>query len=755
MITGRNAPPGTTDQSDDEEKEEAPIFGEEDEEYDDTNIVDDWQGGNTANNQDASADQILDGSYGTDYGTETSDQARGKAPEQAEASQHMQEQEHDQANLDAQVEDDVEQLTPEDIRIVLENESVVAAESYSQQVLDQHAPHLNMIFNTEIAAHKFYNEYADLCGFSIEKAGNYKGKNTGNEIGSRRTYTCNRSGKVVSHEVLEKRKKNKKENKKKKAGSDKPETTRQRKRNTIQITGCEAKMIVTLQDGKWVVTGLVLAHNHELSPHDETKFLRSHKHMMDQEKLFIRTFTSVKLPTRKIMAILTYLRGGKPKHVPYTKKDVSNQMTAIRNENNTNDLMQVLAYFRMRQSEDADFYYAFKFAPGSNNKTQCIFWADGFSRKMYNLYGDCLSFDTTYKTNKYNLPFAPFVGVTGHAQNCLFACAMVHNETTDTFEWLFETFVHCMGGKQPKIVITDQCVSMGNAINKVFKQSRHRNCFFHIKKKAQEKCGRSFGRIPNFHSDFCDILRFSLTIEEFETLWPAMIERYQVGNLHYLKLMWKYRAKFVPVYFKQDFFPFIHSTARSEGTNAIFKDNVCSTFSVISFLGEYQKISENIEEMEKKQDCETRTTEPYYRIYTELEMQAGRIYNRKIFYKFQKQILFSVKLLVDEIERNVTYAVYKTPMLQLQDFRPRRYIVSVNMKAQEFCCICCKFEKDGIVCGHILRVLTHLNLTELPEKYYIDRWKPKQRKDIRDKQYNIPIDLTTSNRHLRYTMLSR
>jgi hypothetical protein len=76
-------------------------------------------------------------------------------------------------------------------------------------------------------------------------------------------------------------------------------------------------MVVSLKNGKWVVITLDLEHNHPLSPADESKFLRSHKHMTDQEKLFIRTFGSVKLPTRKIMAILSYLRGGT---VPYTHK---------------------------------------------------------------------------------------------------------------------------------------------------------------------------------------------------------------------------------------------------------------------------------------------------------------------------------------------------------------------------------------------------------------------------------------------------
>jgi hypothetical protein len=181
-----------------------------------------------------------------------------------------------------------------------------------------------------------------------------------------------------------------------------------------------------------------------------------------------------------------------------------------------------------------------------------------------------------------------------------------------------------------------------------------------------------------------------------------MIGKYNVGHLKYLKTMWDNRGRFVLVYLKNNFLPFIHSTARSEGTNAIFKDNVGSTYSVISFLGEYQKISENIEELEREQDSVTRTTKPDYWVRSELELQAGSIYNRKIFYRFQKQIMFTSKLHVQEVEKLVRYEVYKTPMFQLEDFRSRRYLVFVNLADQDFACICCKFEKDGIVCAHIL-----------------------------------------------------
>ncbi|XP_044444894.1 protein FAR1-RELATED SEQUENCE 5-like [Triticum aestivum] len=610
-----------------------------------------------------------------------------------------------------------------------------------------------MVFDTDDAAYNFYNEYASIAGFSVIKASRYCGKKQGGSAATRVTFKCNRSGRVIDEEEQENRKKKRRDTRQQKTGQEPYRNARKKKANTIAITGCKAQLIVTKKDEKWVIKTINLEHNHDLSPHTEVKYLRSHNYMTDEEKLLIRTFNAVKLQTRQIIAILSYLRGG---NTPYTKKHVSNVRTAIGKESNQNDMMQVLTYFRKRQAEDPQFYYAFKTTKVSDDasKVLCIFWADGYSRKMYELYGDCLSFDTTFKTNRYNLPFAPFVGVTGHGQNYLFACSMIENETADTFQWLFETFLHCMGGKSPSTIITDEDAGMKTAIPLVFPHICHRRCLFHIKKKAEEKCTRTFAANKTLHDDFSDIIHNSLTVAEFEQLWTEMIEKYNIGHVKYFQIMWKKRKRFVPVYFKTDFFPFIHSTARSEGTNAIFKDNITSTHNVISFLQEYQKISETIQDKERQQDSITRTTSPTFWVRSELEIQAAKMYNRNIFYRFQKQIKFVLNLHVEEVERNVKYEVYKTPMLAEKDFRTRRFVVIVNLQQQLFSCICGKFQKDGIVCCHVLRVLSHLNMSVLPEKYYIDRWRPKNTKDIRDIRFNVPLELTAGSQHLRYTLLS-
>lgn len=109
----------------------------------------------------------------------------------------------------------------------------------------------------------------------------------------------------------------------------------------------------------WQIATLDLKHNHALCPRREAKFLKSHKNMTIKEKRLIRTLKECNIPTRSMIVILSFLRGGLPA-LPYTKKDVSNVGTAINSETRNNDMKQVLAYLRKKEIEDPGMSYKFK-----------------------------------------------------------------------------------------------------------------------------------------------------------------------------------------------------------------------------------------------------------------------------------------------------------------------------------------------------------------------------------------------------------
>jgi len=107
-----------------------------------------------------------------------------------------------------------------------------------------------------------------------------------------------------------------------------------------------------------------------------------------------------------------------------------------------------------------------------------------------------VTFDTTYLTNRYEMPFAPFVGVNHHGQSILLGAALISSEDTETFVWLFETWLNCMNERAPSAIITDQNRAMKNAIRKVFLNTRHRWCLWHKLKKLPEK----FGSHSQYHA---------------------------------------------------------------------------------------------------------------------------------------------------------------------------------------------------------------------------------------------------------------
>jgi len=44
----------------------------------------------------------------------------------------------------------------------------------------------------------------------------------------------------------------------------------------------------------------------------------------------------------------------------------------------------------------------------------------------YTLFGDLVVFDTTYRTNKYDMICAPFIGVNNYAMNVMFGCSFFY-----------------------------------------------------------------------------------------------------------------------------------------------------------------------------------------------------------------------------------------------------------------------------------------------------------------------------------------
>ncbi|KAK8558812.1 hypothetical protein V6N12_042106 [Hibiscus sabdariffa] len=130
-------------------------------------------------------------------------------------------------------------------------------------------PYEGMEFESEEAAKAFYNSYARRVGFSTRVSSSRRSRRDGAII--QRQFVCAKEG---FRNLNEKRTKDR-------------EIKRPR---TITRVGCKASLSVKVQDsGKWVVSGFVREHNHELVPPDQVHCLRSHRQISGPAKTLIDT----------------------------------------------------------------------------------------------------------------------------------------------------------------------------------------------------------------------------------------------------------------------------------------------------------------------------------------------------------------------------------------------------------------------------------------------------------------------------------
>uniref|UniRef100_A0A251RS77 Putative MULE transposase domain, FHY3/FAR1 family n=1 Tax=Helianthus annuus TaxID=4232 RepID=A0A251RS77_HELAN len=148
--------------------------------------------------------------------------------------------------------------------------------------------------------------------------------------------------------------------------------------------------------------------------------------------------------------VLVSMMGGHH-NVRGTPTDFKNLSQSVRLYIGDRDAQLVIDRLKERSESLPDFYYEFVVEKG---QLRSIFWADEISKINYEVFGDVLAFDATYHTNKYNMIFVPFTGVDNHKQCVTFGVGLLFNETTESYKWLFESFMMAHK-KQPKLVLTD------------------------------------------------------------------------------------------------------------------------------------------------------------------------------------------------------------------------------------------------------------------------------------------------------------
>ncbi|XP_050241042.1 protein FAR1-RELATED SEQUENCE 5-like [Quercus robur] len=317
----------------------------------------------------------------------------------------------------------------------------------------------------------------------------------------------------------------------------------------------------------------------------------------------------------------------------------------------------------------------------------------------YKLFGDVVSFDTTYRTNKEYRPLAMFVGFNNHRESTIFGAALLYDETIDTFQWLFEAFFEAMSGKKPNTIFINQDPTMAKAISLVMPNTYHRLCKWHLMQNALKGVNHLLRGEDEFRSDLDACFKIWEEEEEFLSAWDAILHKYNAFDNSWLQSTFEVKEKWAKAYLDYD---------------------------IVKFFIHFERLLDAKRYKELKGEYNLRQKLPKVKIASPMLIQAAHIYTPKLFLKFQEQYEeFQGAFVKKHIERNATHeyivSIYGKPKDRRVIWNPFEKIVS---------CGCRKFERTRILCSHALKILDVMDIKVLPEKYILKRWTKDAKNEI-------------------------
>lgn len=377
----------------------------------------------------------------------------------------------------------------------------------------------------------------------------------------------------------------------------------------------------------------------------------------------------------------------------------------------------LLDYLRRMQAENPAFFYAVQ---GDNDHSVGnIFWVDATSRMNYSYFGDAVILDTTYRTNRYRVPFASFTGFNHHGQPVLFGCALILNESESSFIWLFRTWLQAMSGRHPVSITTDFDPFIQVAVAQVLPPTCHRFCTWGIFRETREKLSHLFQSHPAFETEFRKCVNESETIDEFESYWQTLLERYYIMDNEWLQSMYNARRHWVPVYLRDTFFGEISVTEGNECLNFFFDGYLNASTTIQLLVKQYEKAVSTWHERELKADYDTINSSPLLKTPSPMEKQAASLYTTKIFMKFQEELVETLANPATKVDDSGTVTTYRVAKF---GEKTKSHIVTFNSFEMKASCSCQMFEYSGIICRHILAVFRAKNVLTLPSQYVLKRW---------------------------------
>ncbi|CAB4437481.1 unnamed protein product [Rhizophagus irregularis] len=517
--------------------------------------------------------------------------------------------------------------------------------------------------------------YAKQEGFQVRL-----GKSEKNSAGKirKRTIICSREGKPLN-------------------------TTGLKKRNRpSQRCNCQFSVRASLNssNGLWYLIFLRLEHNHSMVSENSRRFMSEERTIPIeiQERILLLRRAGCNVPT-----IRAILKEEFSNIVTWIYDDLYNFIYQKEGTNREFDSDDFVKELERLKSQDSEFCYELLINPETNELQQAI-WMFPEQKMNYCRFNDVVVFDNTYKTNRFGMPFGIFTGVNNHGQSVCFA---------------------------------DEDQAIIKAVDLVFVPhgTKHALCLWHLMKNLVKNLNGTLG------FKWAEFIKFFYQcLDEYEEdgfleKWNQLKTEYPLVS-KYLEKMDKNLRRWAPCCNRQLFMADMTTTQRGESMNSLMKGYMDATTSLTNFLKAFESALE-----QRKDDREFAKFYEDNKVISLLtanphEKQASELLTKYAFKKTQQQLsqcmsYKSEKINSDNDEIEVSFCVERFGS------QKKGRIVKYDLKNNHFSCSCYYTNFSGIICRHIFKVATQLNLEEIPLDLFPIRWRKDPDEIVLVKMYKI------------------
>jgi zinc finger SWIM domain-containing protein 3 len=419
----------------------------------------------------------------------------------------------------------------------------------------------------------------------------------------------------------------------------------------------------------------------------------------------------------QIMDVMETTHGG-PGETGFLSQDLYNFFSRNKKRKiEGSDAEFVLNHLRHMEEKDPEFF--FTYSTDNHGRLKNLFWSDAQSQTDYGAFGDVVVFDSTYRVNRYNLPFVPFIGVNHHRSTVVFGCGIISDETIPSYVWLLEALLEAMHQRHPKSLITDGDAAMGRAIEIVMPNADHRLCSWHIEQNMLKRLRGSKQK----RKDFRKFIYHAMEVDEFERRWKEFRGNHKIKEDNFwVNMMYELRRKWAAAYTRGRHFLGMQSNQRSESLNSRLHNHLDRKMSLVDLVEHYEFCLSRIRRNEIELDAKAMNSTPFTKIEAaQLEKSAAQLFTPEIFKKVRLQINKGCGWSVTEVTLENGCFRFEVA-LEATNKRFLYVTCTFGSSLVGTSCQCRKLEREGIPCSHIFCVLMYARIDIVPPCCVNQRW---------------------------------